>query len=122
MANRPALGHFPSADWVDRIRRSLMSVAPAGMSQVYPMMCGTCSNENGIKLMFMKYMHDQRGGRTEFTQEELNTTLKHQGPGSPKLSILSFPNYKYPLEEFVAENKAEDERCLADMEEKIIQA
>jgi len=157
MANRPALGHFPSADWVDRIRRSLMSVAPAGMSQVYPMMCGTCSNENGIKLMFMKYMHDQRGGRTEFTQEELNTTLKHQGPGSPKLSILSFsngfhgrtlgllscsnsrpiqgvdiptmpfpkaafPKYKYPLEEFVAENKAEDERCLADMEEKIIQA
>ena len=22
--------------------------------QVFPMMCGTCSNENGIKLMFMR--------------------------------------------------------------------
>lgn len=157
MANRPALGHFPAADWVDRIKRSMMSVAPAGMTQVYPMMCGTCSNENGIKLMFMRYMHEQRGGRTEFTQTELDTTLKHQAPGSPKLSILSFsngfhgrtlgllscsnsrpiqgvdiptmpwpkaafPHYKYPLEEHVAENSKEDQRCLADMEEKIVQA
>ena len=30
-----------------------------------------------------------------------------------------FPVYKYPLEDFVAENRAEDERCLA-MAEDII--
>ena len=28
-----------------------------------------------------------------------------------------FPKYKYPLEENVAENKAEDDRCLAMVEE-----
>jgi len=157
MANRPALGHFPNQDWVERIKNSMMSVAPEGMSQVYPMMCGTCANENGIKMIFMRYMQQQRGGRTEFTQQELNSVLKHQAPGSPKLSMLSFsngfhgrtigllscsnsrpiqgvdipslpwpkanfPHYKYPLEENIAENKAEDERCLADMEEKIYQA
>ena len=53
------------------------------------MMCGTCSNENAIKLMFMKHMQKQRGGRVGFTQEELDTTMINQAPGSPKLSILS---------------------------------
>jgi len=90
MANRPALGWFPSEDWLNRVRDSMMSVAPPGTSQVFPMMCGTCSNENGIKLMFMRYMHKRRSGRTEFTPEELSTVLTHQAPGSPKLSILSF--------------------------------
>jgi len=157
LANRPAMGHFPNFDWVDRLKASMMAVAPAGMTQVYPMMCGTCSNENGIKMIFMRYMHEQRGGRTAFNEEELSSTLKHQAPGSPSLSMLSFSNgfhgrtigllscsnsrpiqgvdipslpwpkaafpaYKYPLENYVAENKAEDERCLADMEEKIVQA
>jgi len=152
MANRPALGWFPSEDWVRRVRSSMMAVAPPGTSQVFPMMCGTCSNENGIKLMFMRYMHKRRHGRTEFTEEELASVLVHQAPGSPRLSILSFkgafhgrtvgllscsnsrpiqgvdipslswpkadfPKYRYPLEEHVAENEAEDSRCLAMVEE-----
>lgn len=33
--------------------------------------------------------------------------------------IASFPQYKYPLEENVRENKAEDDRCLAEVEELI---
>ena len=49
MANRPALGWFPTEDWVMKIRNTMMSVAPPGMTQVFPMMCGTCSNENGEK-------------------------------------------------------------------------
>lgn len=157
MANRPALGWFPSEDWVTRMRGSMMSVAPPGMTQVFPMMCGTCSNENGIKLMFMRYMHNQRGGRTEFNSEELNSVLTHQAPGSPNLSILSFkgcfhgrtigllscsssrpiqgvdipslpwpkadfPQYKYPLHENQRENRLEDERCLAKVEELLDQA
>ena len=37
-----------------------------------------------------------------------------------KNTIFSdFPRYKYPLEEFVRENQAEDERCLATVEEQI---
>lgn len=34
--------------------------------------------------------------------------------------IAPFPQYKYPLEENVRENKAEDERCLAEVEELIV--
>lgn len=33
--------------------------------------------------------------------------------------IASFPRYKYPLEEHVAENQAEDRRCLAEVEEQM---
>jgi len=124
------------------------------MDQIFPMMCGTCSNENAIKLMFMKYMDNLRGGRKEFTTEELQTTMQHQAPGSPKLSVLAFkggfhgrtvgllscsnsrpihgvdiptiawpkadfPRYKYPLQDNLRENQAEDERCLANVEEHI---
>lgn len=35
--------------------------------------------------------------------------------------IASFPQYKYPLEENVRENRAEDERCLAETEDLIVQ-
>jgi len=154
LINRPAMGWYPDATWVERLHSVFMSVAPKGMDQIYPMMCGTCSNENAIKLMFMNYMQKQRGDRVGFTQEELESTMQNQSPGSPKLSILSFkgcfhgrtvgllscsnsrpihgvdiptlpwpkadfPKYKYPLEEFVQENKKEDDRCLATVEELI---
>jgi len=157
MANRPALGWFPAEDWADRVKHSMLAVAPPGLDQVYPMMCGTCANENGIKLMFMRYMHRERGGRKDFTPQELKSVLQHQAPGSPKLSILAFrgafhgrtvgllscsnsrpiqgvdiptinwpkadfPQYKYPLEENLADNKKEDERCLAMVEELIEKA
>ena len=47
-------GWYPPQEWADRMRNTMMSVAPKGMTQIYPMMCGTCSNENAIKLMFMR--------------------------------------------------------------------
>jgi 4-aminobutyrate aminotransferase/(S)-3-amino-2-methylpropionate transaminase len=34
------------------VQEVLVSLAPKGLDQVFAMMCGTCSNENGIKLMF----------------------------------------------------------------------
>ena len=110
-----------------------------------------------MNIINIRYMHKRRGGRTEFTPEELNTVLKHEAPGSPKLSILSFkgafhgrtvgllscsnsrpiqgvdipslnwpkadfPVYKYPLEENVRENEAEDVRCLARVEELLAES
>merc|ERR1719312_1323765 len=40
--------------------------------------------------MFMKYMDKQRGGRVEFTEEELMTTMTNSAPGSPNIAIMSF--------------------------------
>lgn len=155
MVNRPALGVFPGADWPERLRTILMSVAPKGLNNIATMMCGSCSNENAMKNIFIWYRKNQRGENTAFTQAEQDSCMINSPPGSPNLSILSFhgafhgrtlgclatthskaihkldvpsfdwpiaafPKYKYPLEENARENKAEDERCLAQVEELII--
>ena len=56
LINRPALGMFPPTDLADRIRNSLLLVAPSGLSRVCTQMCGTCSNENAFKAAFIRYM------------------------------------------------------------------
>ncbi|XP_050436983.1 4-aminobutyrate aminotransferase, mitochondrial [Adelges cooleyi] len=154
IVNRPALGVFPGADWPAKLRSTLMSVAPKGMPGLTTMMCGSCSNENAYKNMFLKYQRDKRGGTSNFTELEKESCMINLAPGSPNLSILSFkgsfhgrtlgvlstthskyihkidvpafdwpiasfPEYKYPLHENLRENEAEDERCLAEVEELI---
>ncbi len=34
LVNRPALGVYPGADWVDTLQRTLLSAAPPGLDQV----------------------------------------------------------------------------------------
>ncbi len=56
LVNRPALGMYPPMDFKDRIADSLLKIAPAGLSKVSTMMCGSCSNENAFKAAFIKFM------------------------------------------------------------------
>ncbi|XP_025414317.1 4-aminobutyrate aminotransferase, mitochondrial-like [Sipha flava] len=67
-----------------------MSVAPKGLNSLTTMMCGSCSNENAYKNMFMKYMRDKRGGTSDFTDLEKESCMINMPPGAPKLSIMSF--------------------------------
>ncbi|GAB0096900.1 4-aminobutyrate aminotransferase, mitochondrial [Sergentomyia squamirostris] len=152
LINRPALGVFPGEDWPMKLQSVLMSIAPPGTSHVTTMMCGSCSNENAYKNIFIWHRTTQRGEDVEFTPQEIESCMVNQIPGSPKLSILSFhgafhgrtlgvlstthskyihkmdvpafdwpvanfPKYRYPLKDFVRENKQEDEKCLAHVEE-----
>ncbi|KAJ1530693.1 hypothetical protein ONE63_005559 [Megalurothrips usitatus] len=152
LVNRPALGVFPGQDWPKRLSSILTQVAPKGLTQLTTMMCGSCSNENAYKNMFIRYRRQQRGENVDFSPEELQSCMINQAPGSPSLSILSFhgafhgrtmgvlstthskaihkldvpafdwpiarfPVYKYPLEDNERENRAEDERCLAEVED-----
>ena len=57
-------------------------------------MCGTCSNENAIKMMFMKYMHKQRNGRVEFNSEEIESTMLNQSPGSKRIYFVKLISRK----------------------------
>lgn len=149
LINRPALGVFPGEYWPEKLSNVLLSVSP-GLPNVTTMMCGSCSNENAYKAIFIRYMRKQRGGEF-FTAEESESCMKNMPPGSPNLSILSFygsfhgrtfgtlstthskaihkldipafdwpaasfPKYRYPLDQFSAENQAEDKRCLAEVE------
>lgn len=111
---------------------------------------------NGFSFLLERYRQNQRGENVKFTEDEINSCMINQSPGSPILSILSFkgafhgrtlgalstthskyihkidvpsfdwpiadfPQYKYPLEENVRENAAEDKRCLAHVEDLIVQ-
>ncbi|KAL5018141.1 hypothetical protein ScPMuIL_003863 [Solemya velum] len=89
--NRPALGVYPPSDWVHRLKSSLLSVAPPGMTQVQTMACGACSVEHALKTMFMTYQRRVSGGSPP-TEEEKETATINQPPGCPPLTILSFKN------------------------------
>uniref|UniRef100_A0A6M2DCA7 (S)-3-amino-2-methylpropionate transaminase n=1 Tax=Xenopsylla cheopis TaxID=163159 RepID=A0A6M2DCA7_XENCH len=90
LINRPALGVFPGAEWPNMLKNVLMSVAPPGLTHVTTMMCGSCSNENAYKNMFIRYRQKERGENVSFTQEEMESCMINNPPGAPKLSILSF--------------------------------
>ncbi|XP_008553071.1 4-aminobutyrate aminotransferase, mitochondrial [Microplitis demolitor] len=156
IVNRPALGVYPGADWPNKLKHVLLrpGVAPPGLGNITTMMCGSCSNENAFKNIFMWYAEKNRHGKS-FSQDEIESCMINQAPGSPKYSIMSFkgafhgrtlgclstthskyihkidvpafdwpiasfPAYKYPLEDNVSANAAEDKRCLAEIEDLIV--
>lgn len=90
LVNRPALGVFPGADWPQKLKDTLMAVAPCGLTNVATMMCGACSNENAYKCAFYWFRKRQRGGKTTYTPEEIASVGLNKPPGSPHLSIMSF--------------------------------
>ncbi|XP_065367166.1 4-aminobutyrate aminotransferase, mitochondrial [Calliphora vicina] len=90
LINRPALGVFPNKEWPEKLRNVLLEVAPKGMDNLTTMMCGSCSNENAYKNIFMWYRQTQRGENVNFTEEEKNSCMVNMAPGAPKLSLLSF--------------------------------
>jgi len=156
LINRPALGNFPQHDWASILQTGILRVAPKGLNQVFTAMAGSDANETAYKAAFMWKRQQERGGPSvEFTEEEYQSTMHNQKPGSPDLSIMSFktafhgrlfgslsttrskaihkldipafdwpqcsfPALKYPLEDHVEENAAEEKRCL-DEAEHIIQ-
>ncbi|XP_044275090.1 4-aminobutyrate aminotransferase, mitochondrial-like [Varanus komodoensis] len=87
--NRPALGILPPENFAEKLKESLLSVAPKGLSQVITMSCGSCSNENAFKTIFMWYRNKERG-HNSVTKEELETCMINQPPGCPEYSMLSF--------------------------------
>lgn len=89
MINRPALGIFPGEYWPNKLKNVLLSISP-GLPNVMTMMCGSCSNENAYKLLFMTYMKHERGEDVDFTDIENKSCMINQPPGAPNLSLLSF--------------------------------
>ncbi|KAH8411152.1 hypothetical protein KR222_008744, partial [Zaprionus bogoriensis] len=150
LINRPALGVFPGKEWPEKLQSILMNIAPNGLNKITTMMCGSCSNENAFKSIFIWYQNKIRGSQT-FSQKEMTSCMINMPPGAPNLSILSFkgafhgrtlgalstthskyihkidvpsfswpiaafPQYKYPLEDNIAENRKEDEKCISEVE------
>ena len=155
LATRTGIGINPPVEYDEILQKAFMDIAPRGMTRVCGAMCGTCSVEAAFKLALISYSQGKRGGMdVPPTQEELETTMLNQAPGSPNHSILSFksgfhgrllgalsatrtnpmhkvdfpafdwpaaepPTYKFPLEDNVEYNKAQDQASLADVRAKI---
>lgn len=89
--NRPALGNFPSHDYAEILKTGILKVAPKGLNNVFTAMAGSDANETAFKAAFIYRRQLERGGPdVEFTQEELDSAMNNQSPGSSSLSILSF--------------------------------
>jgi len=56
LINRPALGVFPGKEWPEKLQSILMNIAPKGLNKITTMMCGSCSNENAFKSIFIWYV------------------------------------------------------------------
>lgn len=90
LINRPAMGNFPQSDWAAILESSVLKVAPKGLNQVFTSMAGSDANETAYKAAFMWHRQQQRGGpEAEFTQEEIDSSMNNQAPGSPHFSIMS---------------------------------
>lgn len=91
LVNRPAIGNFPSNQWLNILRDGLMRVAPQGCTQVFTAQSGSEANELAFKATFMAYQQRSRGG-APWSDREQDSVMRNQGPGSPELAILSFKN------------------------------
>ncbi|XP_023792883.1 4-aminobutyrate aminotransferase, mitochondrial [Cyanistes caeruleus] len=85
--NRPALGILPPENFTEKLHESLLSVAPKGLSQVMTMSCGSCSNENAFKAIFMWYRNKERG-HNNVTKEELESCMINQ------VTLVLYPTYR----------------------------
>lgn len=92
---RSALGLFPAKEWPQLIQDTLIAIAPKGFTKVQTMLCGSSANENAFKQAFFAYRVKERAeqgkGPIEFTEQELESVMTNQSPGSANhLSIMSF--------------------------------
>jgi len=91
LINRPAMGNFPSHDWAEILKTGLLRASPKGLDQVLTATAGSDANELAYKAAFMWKRQQQRGGYDAgFSQEDIESSMNNQAPGSPNMSILSF--------------------------------
>ncbi len=92
LANRPALGNFPSTDYGKILKEGILAAAPKGLDKVWTALSGSDANETAFKAAFMYHQQKKRekAGINGFTQEEENSVMKNEAPGAPELAILSF--------------------------------
>ncbi len=66
-----------------------MSIAPKGLDSVMPMMCGSCSNENAMKMAIMTVARRERGDKSYGPEEEASCMM-NKPPGSPVCTHMEY--------------------------------
>jgi 4-aminobutyrate aminotransferase/(S)-3-amino-2-methylpropionate transaminase len=91
IVNRPAIGNFPSTEWLQILQQGLLRAAPKGLTQVFTGMSGSDVNEAAYKAACMYRAQKDRGGQeVDFSEAAVDSVMENKSPGTPNYSILSF--------------------------------
>ncbi len=86
---RPALGIAPAPEWVDFIEKSLMKVAPKGLTRVVTVTTGSEAVENAMKAAFVRLARRRRGGAAP-TDAELAACMLNAQESANSMKAMSF--------------------------------
>lgn len=86
---RPSLGVSPSEEWVDIVERSLMRIAPKGLTRVVTVTTGAEAVENAIKAAFVRLAKRRRKGAAP-TADELAACMRNEQTMANAFKVLSF--------------------------------
>lgn len=86
---RPALGISPPAEWVDVVERTMMRLAPPGLTRVTTVTTGSEAVENAIKAAFIRHMRRRRGGAPP-SLDDISATMHNRQPGVNQMKVISF--------------------------------
>ncbi len=86
---RAALGVAPPAEWVDIVERTLMRIAPRGLTRLVTVTTGSEAVENAIKAAFIRHARVRRRGASP-TAAELAASMENADASANAMQIVSF--------------------------------
>jgi 4-aminobutyrate aminotransferase/(S)-3-amino-2-methylpropionate transaminase len=89
MGYRPALGVAPSAEWVDLVERTMMRIAPPGLTKLVTVTTGAEAVENAIKAAFIRYAGQRRNGAPP-SAADLTACMENDQASANALKVVSF--------------------------------
>jgi 4-aminobutyrate aminotransferase / (S)-3-amino-2-methylpropionate transaminase len=89
MGYRPALGVAPPAEWVDLVERTMMHIAPPGLTKLVTVTTGSEAVENAIKAAFIRYARVRRNGAPP-SVAELTACMENDQRSANALKVVSF--------------------------------
>jgi 4-aminobutyrate aminotransferase/(S)-3-amino-2-methylpropionate transaminase len=86
---RPALGIAPSPEWVDLVEKTLMRLAPRGLTRLVTVTTGSEAVENALKAAFIRLATLRRGGRPP-SAEDMSAAMHNRQPGINAFKVICF--------------------------------
>ena len=86
---RPALGIAPCREWVEIVERTMMRLAPKGLTRLVTLTTGSEAVENAIKAAFIWFATRRRQGKPP-AEAELAACMKNAQAGANAMKVLSF--------------------------------
>lgn len=86
---RPALGVAPPTEWVELVERTMMRIAPRGLTKLVTVTTGSEAVENAIKAAFIRHARVRRGGAAP-SAADLASCMENAQASANSLAVVSF--------------------------------